>query len=174
MIFLEKSYSIGEVAKILKVNVKTLYYYDRQGLFPFVKRDQQGNRIFTTDNLEMILTILHLKNAGVKLKEIREFINWRMEGDSTLEKRLSFIQDQENILKNKIQELQRAFKILEYKEWYYQTAVEAGTEKVHLIPGTLRYNQEAAEKFVNESDKMSEVEKELFEIEELNSQNQKE
>lgn len=168
---MEKSYTIGQVANKLGINVKTLYYYDQQGLLPFVKRDEKGNRQFTTDDLEMVLTILHLKNAGVKLKEIKKFIDWRMAGDSTLTQRLEFIEKQEKILKQNIEDLQRALQILEYKEWYYQTAVDAGTEQIHLIPGTFRYNHEAAQKFITQIDKMSAVEKELFEIEKSNSSN---
>lgn len=168
---MEKSYTIGQVADKLGINVKTLYYYDQQGLLPFVKRDEKGNRQFTVDDLEMALTILHLKNAGVKLKEIKKFIDWRMAGDSTLTQRLDFIENQEKVLKQNIKNLQRSLQILEYKEWYYKTAVDAGTEKIHLIPGTFRYNQEAAQKFITKIDKMSVMEKELFEIEKTNSNN---
>lgn len=66
----------------------------------------------------MVLNILHLKNAEVPLKDIKTFIQWRMEGDSTLENRLHFIQDQENHLENHIIELQHALQILKFKEWY--------------------------------------------------------
>lgn len=73
-------YTIGQVAKKLGLNIETLYFYDRQGLLSFVKRDQAGSRIFTYDDLEMIMTILHLKNADIPLKEIKKFIDWRMAG----------------------------------------------------------------------------------------------
>lgn len=116
---MEKSYTIGQVADKLGINIKTLYYYDREGLLPFVNRDEKGNRRFTVDDLEMVLTILHLKNAGVKLKEIKKFIDWRMAGDSTLTQRLAFIENQEKILKKNIENLQRSLQILEYKEWYW-------------------------------------------------------
>ena len=168
---MEKSYTIGQVADKLGINIKTLYYYDREGLLSFVNRDEKGNRRFTVDDLEMVLTILHLKNAGVKLKEIKKFIDWRMAGDSTLTQRLAFIENQEKILKKNIENLQRSLQILEYKEWYYKTAVDAGTEQIHLISGTFRYNHEAAQKFITKIDKMSVMEKELFEIEKTNSNN---
>lgn len=161
----QKTYTIGQVAAKLNVNIETLYYYDRQGLLPFVKRDQNGNRQFTLDDIEMLLTIFHLKNAGVKLKDIKKFIDWRLDGDTTLTKRLKFIQNQERILQQKITDLKRSMQILKYKDWYYQTAVEAGTEKIHLLPGTYQYNEEAAAKFVEYVNQMSETEKELFEIE---------
>lgn len=165
----QKTYTIGQIAKKLNLNVETLYYYDRQGLLPFVKRDKNGNRQFTIDDIEMLLTILHLKSAGIKLKEIKKFINWRLEGDDTLEKRLSFIRKQEKILQKKLIELQQSMQILKYKDWYYQTAVEAGTESIHLLPGTYQYNEEASEKFIEKVDYMSEIEKELFKLEQQTS-----
>ena len=160
-----KQFTIGEVAKKLNLNVETLYYYDRKDLLPFVHRDEKGNRRFTVDDIEMVLTILHLKNAGVTLKEIKQFILWRLEGDQTLEERWQFIQKQEKILEEKIQQLIHAREILRYKDWYYQTAVEAGTEQIHLLPNTYQYNQDAQEKFLEMIDQMSEEEKFLFEIE---------
>lgn len=79
------NYTIGQVAKKLGLNIETLYFYDRQGLLTFIKRDQADRRIFTYNDMEMIMTILHLKNADVPLKEIKKFIDWRIAGDSTLQ-----------------------------------------------------------------------------------------
>lgn len=41
-----KTYSIGEVAKALKLTPYTLRYYDREGLMPFVERTSGGTRLF--------------------------------------------------------------------------------------------------------------------------------
>lgn len=160
-----ETFTIGQVAKKLNLNIETLYYYDRQGLLPFVKRDHHGNRQFTVDDLEMILVILHLKNAGVKLKDIKKFINWRMQGDQTLSQRYEFIQNQEKILDKEITNLQRAMQILQFKDWYYRTALDANTENIHLVPHTYRYNQTTINKFIDKVDNMSEAERELFNTE---------
>lgn len=160
-----KTFTIGEVAKLLHLNVETLYFYDRKGLLSFVKRDEHNHRQFTIDDLEMVLTILHLKNAEVPLSNIKQFIEWRMAGDATLEQRYAFIQREEKKLEERIHSLNRAMKILKYKDWYYQTAVEAGTEDVHLQKGTYQYNEEAKNKFISMIDCMSEEEQFLFEIE---------
>ncbi|CCI84904.1 MerR family DNA-binding transcriptional regulator [Lactobacillus pasteurii] len=37
------NYTIGQVAKKLGLNIETLYFYDRQGLLTFIKRDQAGD-----------------------------------------------------------------------------------------------------------------------------------
>lgn len=161
-------YTIGQVAKKLDLNIETLYFYDRQGLLSFVKRDQAGRRIFTYDDLEMIMTILHLKNAVIPLKEIKKFIDWRMAGDRTLQERADFIHDQKLALDKKISELVKAQQILEYKEWYYARALKAGTEKVNLVGDGFRYNDEAVKKFSEMVDNMSEIEKELFQAEKAN------
>lgn len=160
-----KTFTIGEIASLLNLNVETLYFYDRKGLLPFVKRDEQNRRQFTADDLEMILTILHLKNAEVPLRDIKQFIEWRQKGDSTLGDRLEFIQKEEQRLDQYIEQLHHARQILKYKEWYYQTALEAGTESIHLVDGTYQYNKEAEEKFLSMIDNMSEAEKLVFELE---------
>lgn len=160
-----KNFTIGEIADLLHLNIETLYYYDRKGMLPFVKRDQNNHRQFTVDDLEMILNILHLKNAEVPLKEIKKFIQWRMIGDTTLSQRLHFIEQQEVRLNEHLQELQHAMQILEFKKWYYQTAVDAGTEAIHLKDHSFQYNEQTKEKFLAMVDQMSPEEKLLFAIE---------
>lgn len=164
------NYTIGQVAKKSGLNIETLYFYDRQGLLTFIKHDQAGRRIFTYNDMEMIMTILHLKNADVPLKEIKKFIDWRIAGDSTLQEWADFISEQKKILDQKIAELVKAQQILEYKEWYYQRALKAGTEKVNLIGNSFRYNDEAIKKFTDMVDNMSEIEKELFQVEKDNQE----
>jgi len=45
------------------------------------------------------------------------------------EARYQMILEQKSIIEKEIKELQECYKEFEYKEWYYKTAMEAGTEE---------------------------------------------
>ena len=120
-------YTIGEMAELLGVATSTLRYYDKEGLLPFVERTAGGIRRFKESDLEWLVTIEHLKKTGMSIRDIRIFIDWCMEGDGTIACRLDLIDRQRAAVQQQIAQLQDTLKILDYKHWYYQTALEAGT-----------------------------------------------
>jgi len=78
------AYSIGQVAEKTGLSSYTLRYYDKEGLMPFVHRGNGGRREFTENDMDFIDLISCLKETGMSLKEIREFVNMSMEGNVTL------------------------------------------------------------------------------------------
>lgn len=124
-------YTVGEMAKKIGVAPSTLRYYDKEGLLPFVERSCGGIRMFKDSDMESINIIECLKKTGMTIKEIKQFIDWCREGDSTIEDRLALIDRQrENVLKQ-MEQLYRTLDTLTYKHWYYETAKKAGTCDVH-------------------------------------------
>lgn len=121
-------YTVSEVAKILNVAPSALRYYDREGLLPFVGRSSGGIRRFTETDLGWLKMISCLKSAGMPIKSIRRYVESAMRGDETLKERLEMIYEQRRSLLAQMEELRRTLDVVEYKCWYYETAVEAGTE----------------------------------------------
>lgn len=134
------TYRIGEVANRLHVSTSTLRFYDQHGLLPFVQRDAQGNRRFTENDLNYLDVITVLKNSGVPVATIAKFIDLCMQGDDTLEARYRYLEAEEQTLDEKIRALQRQKAFLRFKQWYYQTAIAAGTEAIHFLPGTTDFD----------------------------------
>ncbi|QMU08446.1 MerR family transcriptional regulator [Levilactobacillus suantsaii] len=130
------SYSIGEVSRKLGVTIDTIRYYDKAGLLPFIQRNASGRRAFTENDIHLMRTIVCLKNAGVSVADISKFIAYRLEGDSTLTKRYRLLEDHRQALQQQIADLEDTMTYLKFKEWYYKTAVDAGTESIHFVPGT--------------------------------------
>lgn len=67
-------YSVGEAARLSNVSKKTLRYYDEiQLIIPDI--DENNNyRYYTKDQIQDIITTKKLKNAGLKLNEIRDYL----------------------------------------------------------------------------------------------------
>ncbi|MCT4487576.1 MerR family transcriptional regulator [Levilactobacillus parabrevis] len=130
------SYSIGEVADKLAISPYTLRYYDKEGLLPFVDRNAAGRRRFKDNDFNFLEVIVCLKEAGVPVKQIGDFIDLCMTGDATLQARYDFLDDHEAKLEAKMARLQHTLDFLRWKKWYYKTALQAGTESIHYLPGT--------------------------------------
>lgn len=120
-------YTIGEISKKLNISQYTLRYYSNMGLLPFVERSDNGNRLFKEEDCEWLYVIDCLKMAGMSLKDIKTFVDWVLEGDTTIEKRLQLFKDQINAVQSQIERLHEAMDILRYKQWYYETASAAGS-----------------------------------------------
>ncbi|MBM0066385.1 MerR family transcriptional regulator [Alkalicoccobacillus gibsonii] len=126
-----KTYSIGEVAETLDLTVHTLRYYDKEGLMPFVERSPSGQRLFKDSDIEALRIIQCLKLTGMPLKEIKGFIQWCQEGDSSLTQRYEMFLERKAKVEAQMEELKKTMEIIDHKCHYYMTAVEAGTEEIH-------------------------------------------
>ena len=119
------TYTISAAARRMGVSVPTLRYYDKEGLLPFVDRKPNGIRVFKDSDFEC------MKNAGASIKEIKSYIDLCMAGDDTLEARLAIFQRRKEEIQRQMDQLQKLMGVIDHKIWYYQTALEAGTESVH-------------------------------------------
>lgn len=124
-------YTIGEMAKKMGVAPSTLRYYDKEGLLPFVERSGGGIRMFKGEDIEWLSIIECLKKTGMPIKEIKQFIDWCIEGDSTIDKRLELIDRQRERVHEQMAQLEKTLDTLDYKHWYYETAKAAGACKIH-------------------------------------------
>lgn len=121
--------SIGEASKLTNLSISKLRYYDEHGLIPSLKRTSSGLRKFNETSLEAIRLIECLKNSGMQLKEIKQFMDWCAEGDSTLKDRLNMFKQQELNVLAQIEALQSTLNLIRFKQWYYETAVNDHTDQ---------------------------------------------
>lgn len=124
-------YTIGEVSKKTNIPPSTLRYYEKEGLLPSVSRTNSGIRKFDDDDLDRLSIIECLKKTGLSIKKIKQFIDWCSEGDSTIQLRYEMFQECREETLRKINELKETLEMIDYKCWYYETAMKAGTTKIH-------------------------------------------
>ena len=124
------SYSISEIAEMMNVAPSTIRYYDKIGLLPNIKR-KNGIRVFEDEDFEWLRVLNCVKNTNMPLAKIKEYGELVKYGDSSLAERYELIKEQKEKILNEIAKLDYYLKEIEYKEWYYKTAIEAGTESIH-------------------------------------------
>ena len=131
-------YTVGEMAQKLGVPASTLRYYDKEGLLPFVERSSGGIRMFRENDFEWLQVIRCMKQAGMSIKDIRQYIELAMQGDDTIDTRLEMFQHQREVLTQQIQQLQHTLETVEYKCWFYETAKAAGTVEAGVQDTTIK------------------------------------
>jgi len=95
-------FKIGEIAELFHLNIKTLRYYDEIDLVkPETVDPDTGYRYYSTRQFEQINTIRYLRELGVPLSEIRDFLRGRE------------TEKMEQILKSQINQVEEKQKELE-------------------------------------------------------------
>lgn len=115
------TYSIKDVAEITGISIFTIRYYDKEGLLPFVSRNESGTRVFTKSDINQIMTICCLKNTGMKIKDIKKYIDFCMEGAGTVDARKELFETHRNEIINQIKALQENLKLIDSKLEIYSS-----------------------------------------------------
>ena len=63
--------TVGELAKKMNVTVRTLQYYDKEGVLSPSAESEGGRRLYTDKDLVLLHQILSLKSLGFSLKDIK-------------------------------------------------------------------------------------------------------
>ena len=124
-----KNLIIGEVAAQFGLTVPTIRYYDQEGLIPNLQKNESGQRVFTAENIDALQIIECLKDSGMAIKDIKQFMQWVSEGDETLYNRREMFVRLRAQMQEKMNRLQHTMHVLDYKVGYYSKAVQDGTEK---------------------------------------------
>lgn len=120
-------YSIGEISKMFQLPISTLRYYDKEGLFPHLKR-VNGVRQFSESEIETLRVIDCLKKSGLEIKEIKEYMSLCSLGNITLKQRKEIFEKQKEEVLQEMEKLQKVLSMLNYKCWYYDQAIEKNDE----------------------------------------------
>lgn len=120
-------FTIGQVSEMFHLPISTLRYYDKEGLFPEMKRSS-GIRKFDEKELEALRVIECLKKSGLEIKDIKQFMEWCSEGSRTYPQRKELFSKQKTAVENEIHRLEKVLDMLRFKCWYYEQAIKDGTE----------------------------------------------
>ena len=131
-------YTIGQVSEMFDLPISTLRYYDKEGLFPDIKRIS-GIRKFDEKEIEAIRVIECLKRSGMEIKDIKQFMEWCQEGSRTYELRKQLFERQKAAVEKEMEKMQETLDMLTFKCFYYEQAIKDGNEDgIHsMLPDKL-------------------------------------
>ena len=123
-------YSMKETCQKVGMSYETLKFYCNEGLIPNVKRDKNNYRIFSDKNIGWINSISCLKNCGMSLVEIKEYLNLCLQGPSTIPQRQQILAIKKQDLIKKQQDLQKSIDFIDWKQNFYSDVLEGKTAYV--------------------------------------------
>lgn len=122
---------IAEVAKRYDVSVDTIRYYERIGLIPHVTRLPNGIRDFAEYDCGWVEFIRCMRESGVQIEALVEYVALFQEGEHTAAARLEILVEQRDKLAAKLEEMKATVQRLDGKIASYGTGgkcAETGDE----------------------------------------------
>jgi DNA-binding transcriptional MerR regulator len=118
-------FTIKEVSEKTGLQPHVLRYYESEGLLPSVGRSRNGIRRYSENDLEWLGLICCLKNTGMSIKQIKNFVELSLQGDATLKARCEMLQEHKQIVEKQIQEMQKHLCKVTHKIEYFSRQYEA-------------------------------------------------
>lgn len=117
-------YSMKEACKKTGLTYDALKFYCNEGLVPNVKRDKNNYRVFDDNDIGWIKSLSCLKNCGMSILEMKEYLKLCLDGKDTIPERQEILNLKLRELKNKINEIQESIDYINWKQKFYQDILD--------------------------------------------------
>lgn len=115
--------TIAEVGKKYGLTPDTLRYYERIGLLSDIQRNKNGIRVFDSKNCRQIEFIKCMRNAGVEIEILIEYMNLLKCGKETAKARQQLLKEQKSKLLEKQKSINETIDRLNYKLSIYDEII---------------------------------------------------
>lgn len=125
--------TIGEAAEKLHLSIHTLRYYEKEGLLLPVKRADNGQRVYTLDDIQWVYMIRCLRDTGMSIQNIKQYLSLFKQGLKTVPERKEFLEQNKKHIDQQILLFQTTKLLLEKKIEYYkniETSLAGGKTSV--------------------------------------------
>ncbi len=116
--------TIAEVSQKYDLTPDTLRYYERIGLITKVPRSSNGIRNYDEASCKRIEFIKFMRNAGVEIEILIEYMNLFEKGKTTVEARKKLLEEQREKLQEKRKHITETLARLDYKIKLYNEITE--------------------------------------------------
>lgn len=118
--------TIKDVCARCDISQDTLRYYERVGVIPQVHRTAGGIRNYQEVDIEWVNNAICMRNAGMSVESIIEYVRLYQLGDETFKERLALLSSEREGLVEQKEKLEKTIQLLNYKISRYKVAVETG------------------------------------------------
>lgn len=114
---------IAEVSKKYDLTADTIRYYEKIGLIPTVPRTRNGIRDFDEESCNWIEFIKCMRNSGMEIEILLEYVNLFKQGKGTVKERRKLLEEQRRKLIKKQNNINATIERLEYKIELYDDII---------------------------------------------------
>ena len=118
--------TIKEVCEKYNLTADTLRYYERVGVIPEVTRTAGGIRDYQQEDIGWVEHAICMRDAGVPVEMLIEYVKLFQEGDSTLEARANLLKEARVQILEAKKKYDTALEKLDYKIGRYEVAKKTG------------------------------------------------
>lgn len=115
--------TIAEVSKKYDLTADTIRYYERIGLIPTIPRTKNGIRDFDEESCSWIEFIKCMRNAGMEIEILLEYVNLFKQGKITVKARKRLLEEQREKLIEKQNNINATIERLDYKLALYDEII---------------------------------------------------
>ena len=115
-----KTYTIREISEMFELPSSTLRYYESEELLPEVPKSSSGQRIYSDEHVERLKCINCFKRTGMTIPQLRKFFIYEADEAAHIDKIISLLKDQEQIVNEKLIQLQKDSAHVHHKVRYYK------------------------------------------------------
>lgn len=119
---------IAEVSKKFDLSQDTLRYYERIGLIPRVGRNSSGIRDYKEKDLGWVEFIKCMRNAGLSIESLIEYVKLFEEGEHTAGARKDILFEEREKLRERIAQMKETLKRLDKKIEGYERCLNKEKE----------------------------------------------
>ncbi len=121
-------YTMKQACEKTGLSYETLKFYCNQGIVPNVKRDKNNHRVFDEKDISWINNLQCLKNCGMSISEMQEYVALCLIGESSIPKRKVILEAKRNRLLEQIKSLQESVSYIDWKQNYYDDILSGKTK----------------------------------------------
>lgn len=121
-------YSMKETCEKTNLTYQTLKYYCNEGLIPNVKRDANNYRVFDDNNIAWIKSLSCLKNCGMSILEMKEYLELCLKGQSTIPERKIILERKRKSLVDELARVQKSIDYIDWKQGFYDDVLSGKTK----------------------------------------------
>ena len=118
--------TIKEVAEKYHISQDTLRYYERVKMIPKVTRTSGGIRDYQEEDLKWVELAVCMRNAGLPIEVMIEYVKLFQQGDNTIPARLELLNNQMDVLRFQKKQIEETMDRLSYKISRYEKALKTG------------------------------------------------
>ncbi|MCD8918227.1 MerR family transcriptional regulator [Staphylococcus gallinarum] len=107
--------NVKQAAEKIGMSAHTIRYYDKSGLFPFIERDQNGNRDFKEEDLYWIEFVKCMRQTHMPIAQIKQIAELYHQGPATKNDRIEILKVHQQNLMQQSTLIEEALNTLEHK-----------------------------------------------------------
>lgn len=121
-------YTMKQVCEQLGMTYETLRFYCDESLIPNIKRDKNNYRNFDERNIAWIEGLQCLRKCGMSIKDMKQYMQYCLEGPSSILDRKEMLDYQKRILQSKMVEIQESIDFIDKKQMYFDNVLSGDIE----------------------------------------------